>query len=636
MLDPRHRQLLLSALRPPVGYSLDAAVGTTFSLDLIALLTTPLAFAMFDWQDADGRLAGDPASGHGDPLALLESLRRSADRIHIFCQAGRIKVPPIHQRLLVYLERSVIEVVPPSLKQNPDSGHVFHPKVWVLRFQAPDKPACYRLLCLSRNLTFDRSWDTALILDGELKERQRAFAGNRPLSEFVAALPELAVRQDGVSERARLDVVRIADELLRVKWELPPNIHDVAFWPLGLGQNHRRRWPFTDRLDDLLILSPFVSEGFLERIRTEVNTDAPVALISRTETLQALQPGIIARDWNAFALDEAAEAVHAVDGTESPEPAPEMTGLHAKLYVATAGHYARIWTGSANATTAAFNGNVEFLVEMLGARKSYGIRALLGTHDDPTDFRKMLVPFEPGTKATLPDPAAVHAEQVADSLAARIAALPWLAAVESESGAFFTQLRCDGQIDLPIGSTLYCRPISLPGGNAKEFAAGALSNTRFGPHAEESITPFIAMDLTVRNEECQHQVSFVVNAQLLGGPADRRERTLLHLLRDSQTLLRFLIMLLSADPEALFEEMRQQALNIGNGRRTTDDLPSLLEYMLRALDRDPERLHEVERLLEDLKSTPEGQQLLPPGLEDIWQPIARVFAAANNSAGVTR
>ncbi|MBX9719438.1 MAG: hypothetical protein K2X36_11450, partial [Microbacteriaceae bacterium] len=82
MLDPRGRQLLLAALRPPDGFRFDCAVGTTFALDLIALLTAPLAFAMFDWQDDEGRLTADPAGPGADPLALLESLRRCADRIH--------------------------------------------------------------------------------------------------------------------------------------------------------------------------------------------------------------------------------------------------------------------------------------------------------------------------------------------------------------------------------------------------------------------------------------------------------------------------------------------------------------------------------------------------------------------------
>ena len=49
-------------------------------------------------------------------------------------------------------------------------GGVFHPKFWLLRYLPQDSggPARYRLLVLSRNLTYDRSWDTMLRLDASL------------------------------------------------------------------------------------------------------------------------------------------------------------------------------------------------------------------------------------------------------------------------------------------------------------------------------------------------------------------------------------------------------------------------------------------------------------------------------------
>jgi hypothetical protein len=74
MLEPEDRRLLLESLRPPEGYVLDHAVGTTFSLDLLALLTAPLAFTFFDWEGREGENCADP-------LALLESVRRHANRI---------------------------------------------------------------------------------------------------------------------------------------------------------------------------------------------------------------------------------------------------------------------------------------------------------------------------------------------------------------------------------------------------------------------------------------------------------------------------------------------------------------------------------------------------------------------------
>src|ERR1043165_9260986 len=65
MLEPQSRRHLLEALRPPPGYALDCAIGTTFSLDLLTMLTAPLAFTLFDWEDEGGHPTADP-------LALLE------------------------------------------------------------------------------------------------------------------------------------------------------------------------------------------------------------------------------------------------------------------------------------------------------------------------------------------------------------------------------------------------------------------------------------------------------------------------------------------------------------------------------------------------------------------------------------
>ena len=65
MLRPDERQHLLELLRPPDSCTLDVAVGTTYSLDLISALMLPLSFAFFDWELEDGELVADP-------LALLD------------------------------------------------------------------------------------------------------------------------------------------------------------------------------------------------------------------------------------------------------------------------------------------------------------------------------------------------------------------------------------------------------------------------------------------------------------------------------------------------------------------------------------------------------------------------------------
>ena len=78
MLAPDNRALLLDALRPPLGHSLDRAVATTFTLDLETALMVPLAFAGFRFDE------------NPDPIEIMEALRRMSERLDIFCQAGAI------------------------------------------------------------------------------------------------------------------------------------------------------------------------------------------------------------------------------------------------------------------------------------------------------------------------------------------------------------------------------------------------------------------------------------------------------------------------------------------------------------------------------------------------------------------
>src|SRR4051812_35691952 len=156
MLDPQDRTVLLDALSPPNGYAFDEGIGTTYSLDLISLLSVPLAFTRFEWDDEKGQLTSDP-------VLLMEALRRHIKRLTVFCQAGQTKIPKPANPLCGYLEESVVEVT----TGRPEG--IFHPKLWALRYRnETSEEVLYRVLCLSRNLTNDRSWDLSLVLDGPL------------------------------------------------------------------------------------------------------------------------------------------------------------------------------------------------------------------------------------------------------------------------------------------------------------------------------------------------------------------------------------------------------------------------------------------------------------------------------------
>ena len=347
MLEPNSRRLLLESLQPPPEYRLDWAVGTTFTLDLMALLSAPVAFAFSDWQDREGRPTADP-------LALLKAVRQYASRICLFYQGGKIHVPRTYQPLLASLEDCIVEAAAPL-------GGSFHPKMWFLRFVSDDETVMYRLLCMSRNMTFDRSWDTLLSLEGELGDRTNAYSKNHPLGEFVESLSKMSTRGIAAPWKKRLE--RLAYEVRRVEFEITEPFDDIDYWPLGVRTGEA--WPFPKRMDQLLVVSPFVDDGLAKDL---TDWQAPMQLLSRGDSLARLEASTLEHFEHVWILDDTAEPEPGdaeEDTTEDVESAatttpPEipLVGLHAKIYVADDGWNARVFTGSANATRAAFNRNV--------------------------------------------------------------------------------------------------------------------------------------------------------------------------------------------------------------------------------------------------------------------------------------
>ena len=603
MLDPHDRQLLLDSLRPPAGYQVDHALATTFSLDLIALLLAPLAFSLFELGEKDGEIAPDR-------MAWLEAIRRHADHLTVFCQAGQIAVPRHEQLLFGYLEDSVYPVTPPQ------ATGVFHPKVWLLRFTASDKPVRYRLLCLSRNLTFDRCWDTVVALDGELLERKKAIARNHPLGDFVKALPGMSRREIPAALAQR--IAQMEDELRRVDFTLPDGFDDLAFWPIGLDT--KPVWPFQGRIERLLVISPFIKEPILAQLTKQGSHHV---LISRLEELQRLRPKALQPFAKVYAMtDETSdEAAVEMDPTLNGVP---TTGLHAKVYVADDGWDGRVWTGSANATNAAFGRNVEFLVELRGRKSHCGVDAVLTSGSKDVALSEFLQVYEP--QEALPVDKDLEAlDELLDDVRRRIVALDLNAHVSEAANGYLVELRTlvKTRKALPSGVTLRMWPVTLPeasGGTEPDVTKELVAT--FSGVSFESLTAFFAFEVAGKKGKATLARRFVLNLPLHGAPADRKERILRYLLRDQRQVLRFILYLLG-------DEESQQALPLGTtGEGLSADegvaafgSPALFEQLVRALERSPARLDEVHRVVIDLRATPEGQKLLPEAFEAVWEPI---------------
>ena len=616
MLEPRSRTLLAEALRPPLGYSLDCAVGTTYTLDLLALVAVPLAFTFFDWQDDES-----PAA---NPLGLLEAVRRNADRIAIFCQEDRIAVPRQYRSLLAYIESSVIPVRPP------EQGS-FHPKVWAVRYVSPDQPVRYRLLVLSRNLTFDRSWDTVLALEGELADRKNAYAANHPLGDFFSSLADMAAVP--LADRVAGQVDLVQGELRRVRFEPPEGFGGPVFWPLGI--RGYRSWPFEGRrVDRMLVISRFLAEGCLRRLALPGRENI---LVSDVDSLGALGGDALAGYSRVMVFQGGVEP-EPEEETGPPEAEagseedvarePPLAGLHAKVYVADAGWKAHVWTGSANATTSAFARNVEFMVELSGKKSRCGVDAVLGDGEG-SGLAALLRRYEP---AEPPPEDALRAdlERSLETARREIARAGLVASVLAAHNPeeYFLSLRVPAgdAPRLPEGVRASCRPITLR--ESRELGAGGGAGqegalARFGPVSLEGLTSFFAFELTASKDGRELSTGLVLNLPLEGEPEDRRERLLLSMLHDRDQVRRYMILLLAeaaSTPGEVVDVLRTLAESGGDGGAVAVGLP-LFEVMVKALHRSPESLDRVARLVDDLRKTAAGRELLPEGLESVWEPI---------------
>ncbi len=604
MLKPDERAHLMELLRPPAGCQLDSAVGTTFSLDLISALMLPLSFAFFDWEQADGELVADP-------LALLEALRRYGDRFTVFCQSGQMRLPAKYPPLVTFLEPCIYEVQPP------DPAGVFHPKTWALRFAAGDGTVLYRVLCLSRNLTFDRCWDTVVALDGELSDRTNAIAANHPLGDFVAALPGLALRT--LAPKRRQAIIKMADELRRVRFTWPEGFDEseCRFWAAGL--DGRSAAPFGTRRDKALIVSPFLSDAVVGDF---LGNSGETHLVSRQECLQELPQKTLQRCESVhFLVPEVVD--ESDDAAAEPESREVLDGLHAKLFVIDRGWNASVFSGSFNATVHALHHNVEFMVELVGKKSRFGVDQFLRQVKGETTFADLLKDYDVNAPAVPIDEAAQQLDDlIFDTKRALAAAGPRLTCTEAAAAPdlFDLTLSCARPPRWPNKSVeVRAWPITQQADRGQALSGQPVTFARL---SFAGLTPLTAFAVSAKVGEKTARTVFVMNLRLEGAPEDRQDRVVRSLIENRDQLMRYILFLLaSGDETAASSGDPRRLLQPGHNGKGNMPQPYLLESMLRALHRGPAQLERVASLLEVLRKQPMSSELLGTDFQSIWEPI---------------
>ena len=275
MLNPKNDRLDYgSILSPPPNYELDFAIGATYSLDLDSLVGASISLGLSAESDSDL---------NKNPIFLLEALRCTGDKIALFCESGQIKLPKKPTPLYILLEDMVFQVTNNNSVEHSKYAS-FHPKTWVLRYVNHENEVLYRYVVLSRNMTFERSWDLSFSMDGKLTVKQTS--KNNPLINFIKYVSRYSndVKRDRIS--------KIAKELEFVNFELKSPFEGFEFIVNGIDNSNpiqNQQLFKSNSLENLLIMSPFLSKGVIKDFNKRKNSKSKAILITRLNSLGQLK-----------------------------------------------------------------------------------------------------------------------------------------------------------------------------------------------------------------------------------------------------------------------------------------------------------------------------------------------------------
>ena len=379
-------------LMPPDGYKLDKAIGTTYSLDLEAL--TAVAICLGLSEETDSKLMQNP-------ISMLNALQKVSDKIILFCEAGQIKAPLKPTALSILLEKMVVEVALPKDRQL-GRYPAFHPKTWVLSYVNKDGDKKYRFVVMSRNLTFDRSWDVSFSMDSSRMVRQKK--KTKPIINFLDFLSGSVSNNVKDAGKKRTLIRNMQVELADVSFSLDSKEFGENFeiLPLGIGKNAYQMSEdvlfSTDRnsadstFHELVVMSPFLSESVIAdfNIAERGLSDSKRTLITRRSELSKLKE-MDTDNFTIYVLKD--EIVDGEDAISDVMTDKMKQDIHAKIYIRRKYADVDLYLGSMNASYSAINKNVEMML-WLGTKNKYlnGEKFLKDIFCGPADDVKN--PFE--------------------------------------------------------------------------------------------------------------------------------------------------------------------------------------------------------------------------------------------------
>lgn len=574
MFKPRSDRLEYSqVLAPPCGYETVFAVGTTYSLDLDALMGACIALGLSESTDSALK---------DNPLYLLDALRKTSNKLLIFCEAGQIKAPGISNQLHILLEKMVVGIVMAN-------NNSFHPKLWLVKYHNAVKDTLYRFVVLSRNLTFDRSWDVSACIEG------KPIAGassnkTKPLSEFIIAITQLANRND-IDHLKMKALVKLSSEILNVDFQLESKIFtDFRFCPVGIPGYGKAQSGLFKTYHSMLVISPFLSSKIVSELNSLALTNPqPNTLITRKTELAKLKPEAVSK-FNLFVMKDMV-----IDGeenlSEGDNDDKQSQDIHAKLYLKTKSTKSELFLGSMNATYNAVNGNIEFLLRLSGKRRNLNVEALkldiFGVDDKNNPFELVEIPDQIGQ--TTDD------EENLDKVLKEICRLETRAKVTEADDRYSVELSFTGYQQ---SDNVFVSPLMKPG--IKQSLAAEIM---FDNLDLLQLSEFYIIQVTGEVTSLRRVIKITTENM----PGNRENMIANSIIKDKNDFIQYITFILGDDYLISMLENANQAYSFKFNSQ--EPVPAIYEKMLKAAAHTPGKLDEIKQILElvsDESKVPEG------------------------------
>lgn len=594
MLNPNNDRLdygqILSA---PDKYKLDFAIGTTYSLDLDALVGASLALGLSE--ETDSKIAHNP-------IALLEALRVTGDKIALFCEAGQIHMPSKVTPLYILLEQMVYQVKTPKTK-GIGTYPSFHPKFWLIRYVDDKNNPLYRVIILSRNLTFDRSWDVTFCMEGGKNNSETT--KNDPIKDFLTYTLPFAKKNAEKQKKIR----QICKELSYVHFDIgAKGFNDFDFIPVGVKKSDGSYYTIKDTplfssnytFNELFVMSPFLSDeiikGFNDEKRSLSQTDR--VLITRAMSLSSLKP----ENCDKFRIYTVKDSV--IDGesiVSEEDNNIQKQDIHAKVFMLRKYADSELYLGSLNASRNAIIGNIEFVIRLKAKNRHLNMTKLTedlfcGNEGNPNNPFQ-LVDMNKVAKAE------AEPEQLLSAIIKDVTRLKATAKVIPNGEVYNTEIVFDKTIDV---NNITISPLF------SNKSAPLAARVEFTDLSLVQLSEFYKVTVSDDN----NSLTRVIMIPTTGIPEEREKKIVAGIVKDKSCFYQYVSFLLGDSLSLAGGELIEDYSSSPSvSKQHTTILPALYEKMLKTAVEEPEKFKEIEYLLKAVAA----DGVVPPKFEETYK-----------------